>query len=303
MEDVWGSPIWIYLWLAGMGGGAYFTAFLAHRFSGGVHKSLLKIATYLAVPLAGLGVLLLIIDLGRPLRFWRLMTKFDFVSAMSIGTWILSAFVALCVVLIALWWWTERSKDGHPKEKGILHKTAEVLSWINLGMAVLLITYTGVLLASSSQVLWSGTLLLPPLFVVSAISTGAAILIVTSIVAGKEKISESLVTKLSNADAIVIVIEMALIIGFLGWLGISTAAGTTEAMRLLVMDDSVAVVFWIGVVLLALLIPLVLELRYWNHIKENASIIRRAEITSGVAVMIGGLALRAVVVTAGQILI
>ena len=30
----WSAPIWIYLWMAGMAGGAYFAAFLAERFTG-----------------------------------------------------------------------------------------------------------------------------------------------------------------------------------------------------------------------------------------------------------------------------
>ena len=72
----WESPIWLYLWLAGMAGGAYFTAFLVDRFSGGQQKALLRLATYVALPLAILGVLLLVLDLGVPERFWRLVRRY-----------------------------------------------------------------------------------------------------------------------------------------------------------------------------------------------------------------------------------
>ena len=41
----WGAPIWIYLWLAGMAGGACFVAFLVDRFTGGENKLLLKLGS------------------------------------------------------------------------------------------------------------------------------------------------------------------------------------------------------------------------------------------------------------------
>ena len=73
----WGAPIWLYLWLAGMAGGAYFSAFLAERLDTGFNGRLLRLATYLGIPLATIGVMLLVLDLGHPLRFWHLLTSFN----------------------------------------------------------------------------------------------------------------------------------------------------------------------------------------------------------------------------------
>ena len=89
----WSAAIWIYLWLAGMAGGAYFAAFLADRFTGGGNRQLLRLATYVGIPLAVIGVMLLIVDLGQPIRFWHLMVIFKVTSPMSMGTWILLAWV------------------------------------------------------------------------------------------------------------------------------------------------------------------------------------------------------------------
>ena len=76
-EMAWQWPIWIDLWAAGMAGGAYLVAFLAYRLSGGKYKNMFRLAVYAGVPLAVIGVLLLIIDLGTPIWFWHLFTSFD----------------------------------------------------------------------------------------------------------------------------------------------------------------------------------------------------------------------------------
>ena len=65
----WEWPIAIDLWAAGIGGGAYFAAFLMDRFTRGRHKLFMKIAMLIGVPLVLLGVLLLVADLGEQLRF------------------------------------------------------------------------------------------------------------------------------------------------------------------------------------------------------------------------------------------
>ena len=97
----WTALIWIYLWLAGMAGGAFLAATAAGRFSGSKDDSLLRLATYLSLPLAVIGVLLLIFELGTPIWFWHLFTRFDFGSPMSMGTWILIAWAIIAFIMIA----------------------------------------------------------------------------------------------------------------------------------------------------------------------------------------------------------
>ena len=95
---VWEWPIWVYLFVAGVAGGGFFATFLVNQFSGGKYKHLLKISTWIGVPLVGIGVLLLIIDLGNQLAFWHLVVRFLPVSAMSLGTWILNFWAIIGVM-------------------------------------------------------------------------------------------------------------------------------------------------------------------------------------------------------------
>ena len=174
----WGAPIWLYLWLAGMAGGAYFGAFLAEIRST-TRKGLLRLATYLGIPLAVVGVTLLIIDLGEPLRFWHLITNLSFTSPMSMGTWILALWVSIAVILVIAWW----IEDHRPTMfKAWIRRLVNVLTWADLIFSIMLMSYTGVLLATSNQPMWAGTLLLPSLFVTSAVSTGIAILVFTILI-------------------------------------------------------------------------------------------------------------------------
>jgi formate-dependent nitrite reductase membrane component NrfD len=292
----WGGPIWLYLWLAGMAGGAYFAAFLADRFMGGTQKALLRLATYVGLPFAVIGVLLLIVDLGVPIRFWHLLVEFDVVSAMSIGTWILFVWVAAAVIMGILW-----NADRFISIEGARPAFAwitSVLSWIAFIFAALLMTYTGVLLASSNQPLWAGTVLLPCLFVASAVSTGVAAVLITAIFRRDGAISRGTIARLTEADAVVIIIEMAILIGFAIWLGVSAMGGAAEGLKILTIG-ALAPAFWVGVVLLALLIPLGLELRHWGkEIRGRATWL--AVVVPSVCVLLGGLTLRAVIVVGGQ---
>jgi len=313
----WGAPIYIYLWMAGMAGGAYFAAFLAERFSGIVDKKLLRLATYLGIPLAIIGVLLLVVDLGQPLRFWHLFTQFKVISPMSMGTWVLLLWVGIAVVMVILWWVANRLTEQTARS---LRRLIDIGAWANLVLAVLLIAYTGVLLSVSNQPLWSSTILVPFLFVVSAVSTGVALLILAALSANaiskgnlaelKIAISQLFgsadwaipsrtVARLAEADVIVILIELVALVGYAIWLAVSSMAGASEALGLLT-TGVLAAPFWVGVVLLALLIPLGLEIANWGKEIETRGV-RSAIIVSSTCIILGGLILRAVITIGGQL--
>lgn len=312
----WAPPIWIYLWLAGMAGGGYLAAFVIERYTKAADNKLLRLATYLGVPMAVIGVLLLIVDLGAPLRFWHLFLEFDLTSPMSAGTWILLLWVIIAVVLIMLWWISNKLSR---ETVASIKKLTRLLIPVNFILSILLISYTGVLLSVSNQPMWTSTILIPALFVASAVSTGAALLVIASIVCntiGKNNmvelrmclnflfgttdwsISNKVVEKLAEMDVTVIVIELLTLIGYVIWMSVSSMGGAGEALRLLVAG-SMAIPFWVGVVLLALLIPLGLELANWGK-DITGKTVSRAIIASCLCVIVGGLVLRAVITIGGQ---
>ena len=108
-----------------------------------------------------------------------------------------------------------------------------------------------------------------------------------------------MVGRLAEADAIVILVELAVLIGYAIWLGASSLAGTSEALRLLT-TGSLAAPFWLGVVLLALLVPLYLEIAHWGKGTESKAVWRTV-LASSACVILGGLILRVLIVIGAQI--
>jgi polysulfide reductase chain C len=298
-----------------MAGGGYFAAYFIERYTKASDNNLLRLATYLGLPMAIIGVLLLIVDLGAPLRFWHLFTQFNLATPMSAGTWILLLWAIIAVVLIMIWWLSNKM----PGRVGGLLSLAGILKHINLILSVLLIAYTGVLLSVSNQPMWSSTILLPALFVASAVSTGVALLIIAAITSNAIRkgnlvelrrtmdflygssewtVPEKVIEKLAEMDVVVIVIELVTLIGYAIWLAASSMNGASDALGLLT-TGVLAAPFWVGVVLLALLIPLGLEIANWGKDVATKSV-SRAIIASSVCVVLGGLVLRAVITIGGQ---
>ena len=103
IEPVWGAPIAWYLFLAGLGAGAYITsAFLRWR-----HPEAcgMRLAGHVIAPIAvAIGLVLLMVDaeagLHNPLRFALLLSNFG--SVMTWGVVFLSVFMAVALITAAL---------------------------------------------------------------------------------------------------------------------------------------------------------------------------------------------------------
>ena len=291
----WGFPIWLYLWLGGMAAGAYFVAFLADHFGGHAERPLLHLAVYLGVPMATLGAAFLLIDLGQPLRFWHLMAGFRISSPMSIGTWLLMLWLATSAWSAVIWYIEQRAKTISTK----LIRITETLNWFGFFFSILFMAYTGVLLAASNSPMWASTVLLPALFVTSAASTGAAILIFSALITKRWKKYGKTIQRMVKSDAIIIVFELVVLLVYMFWLPNSSVPGTDAAMRHLT-TGVLAARFWLGVVLLALMVPFALDVAHWGKELEAHKIVFGAAVASSACVIVGGLVLRAVIVIGGQ---
>jgi formate-dependent nitrite reductase membrane component NrfD len=316
MMITWQWPLAVYLWIAGIAGGAYFSAFLIDRISRGKHELLLKIAVLLGVPLVLLGSVLLVLDLGEQLRAWHLFTGFRIGSPMSMGSWILLLYSMIGIVLIALWW----AGSFEPGELrltvlsglGAVIRPAMaaigVLCWIAVVLAVLLIAYTGVLLSATNQPLWGGVLLLPALFVASAISTGMALLVLVLrtglgrlldlLYGGKgESVPSEVLHSMGMASLILGIVELVVLAGYVAWLGLFSTPAAAAAVAIL-LTGPMAFIFWGGVILVGLLIPLALEIvsvKGWGGVVGSV-------VASTSLVLLGGFFLRLSILLSGQMM-
>ena len=275
---VWGPMIAIYLFLAGAAAGAYLTASLI-SFKYPSAKLMRKWGRIIVPVLLGVGLLMLMLDaeagLKNPLRFFGLINNPG--SVMTIGVYIICVFmpIALVVAVLSL------------LNKGVPH-WLDILGDIG---AVCLAGYTGFLLGDSLGVpLWHNSVL-PALFVVSALTSGMALVALIGIFAERDQYEKmSILRPIHIALA---VLEIVLIAAMLVIASGKGAAGAESVS--MIMTGSLAVPFWLGIVCIGLLMPLVLDVV--SSRKAGQGVAGEAVAQSGVVV--GGFLLRLVVVLAG----
>ncbi|OGN87963.1 MAG: hypothetical protein A2Z74_05570 [Chloroflexi bacterium RBG_13_46_9] len=292
----WGLPIWLYLWLAGMAAGAYFAAFLGERFGKLDDHRLIRTAAYMGIPFALIGVAFLIIDLGEPSRFWHLLVVLKPSSPMSVGSWLLTLWIAVASLILVLW----HTKKWLHLKPSTINRTTNFLHVSGFIISLFLMGYTGVLLAATNQPLWGSTISLPPLFVTSAVSTGAALLILIGLITRMWKSHGDIIHRMVQVDAVVIVVELLILGAYMLWLPRSGVPGADESMRRLT-TGVLAARFWLGVVLLAILIPFALDVVHWGKKIGEHKTVFGAAVASSTCVIFGALILRAVIVIGGQI--
>jgi formate-dependent nitrite reductase membrane component NrfD len=154
----------------------------------------------------------------------------------------------------------------------------------NMLLGTLLGMYTGVLLSSfGARPLWNSAMLWM-LFLVSGLSAAAAFvhLIAT------DQYERELLAKADNAF---LTLELFVFGGFITGLLTSTRVHI-EAVRLL-LDGPYAPAFWVLVIGMGILLPLTIQLLAVNHKVKHTAV-------APLLVLAGGLALRFVIVYAGQ---
>jgi formate-dependent nitrite reductase membrane component NrfD len=287
--EIWHWEIPLYLFLGGLAAGIlFFAALYTLLRKEDKFRTAVSITPHFASIALVVGLLALLLDLNHKAYFWRLYTTIRLKSPMSWGAWILMLVTPLSFIWSALhintlfpsWKW-----------KGILKRLElffsrykRAIAWILLGSSVILGIYTGILFSAfNARPLWN-TSILGPLFLVSGMSTGAAVTIILS--KNYEEISF-----FSRVDLGLIGAELFLIVHmFMGFL--ASTQVQIEAARLFLGGPYTAP-FWVLVVGMGLVFPAVLEILEIRKFKIPA-------VVPAVLVLFGGLILRFIIAFAGQ---
>lgn len=287
----WGLPVAIDLFCAGLGAGALLLAVVAQLANDRKYRAVSITGAFIAPWPVICGVLLLVVDLGRPLRFWEMVIRregpgvlgifmFNPLSTMSIGTWLLSAFVIGSLVYLVAYLATI-AFDWGKIARGVI---GIAMLPIALGVTI----YTGVLIAATAQPLWN-TAVLPLVFVPSAIACGMASVILilalgrileTSYEAG------SPVAALEKLMAGTLVVELVAVILFM-------IAGIKSAGMKYMIGPGFGALWWVGIIGLGIVLPVLVGLR--GAKKPQLSLVISA------LVLLGGFFLRYAILYAGQL--
>jgi len=161
-----------YIALAGLSGAAAIIGSAAEATQGRAGRPIARRARYLALLAPTLGSTLLIWDLHTPQRFYNMFRIAKATSPMSIGTWILGAFMAPSFVAAAAQFVADRRTN--------LHWTWRLAQAAQMPAAIAgagLCTYTASLLAATSTPLWAAApQSMAVRFGASSIAAGAAAL-------------------------------------------------------------------------------------------------------------------------------
>lgn len=293
---VWGWEIPVYLFLGGFTAGIMVLsgwALWKGRRNPRPHTTFALASSglfLLGLATISLGMLALFLDLGHKLYVWRLYLTVEPWSPMSWGAWILLLVypVLAAGVLLdppkALVRWAPALRpavDWMTARDWVRHATG----FVSIATGVALGVYTGILLSAlGARPLWSSALL-GPLFLVSGLSTAAAFAHWAS-PEPEERV------RLAWLDNLFLTVELGLI-GLLLIGLLSSTAVHAEAARLLLGGPYTAV-FWVGVVFMGILLPLAIQTLAVTHRIVHTPI-------APILVMLGGLALRFVIVSAGQV--
>jgi formate-dependent nitrite reductase membrane component NrfD len=181
----WTWYILFYFFFAGLSGGSYVIASLMRLRGEPVDEPAARIGYYTAFLALLPCPVLLIVDLGSPLRFWHMMwnttpgaagLNFKYWSPMSVGVWALLAFgiFATASFVHAL---VRDGKIRFPLVGLLDGMFGTVFIAVGAVLGLFVAGYTGVLLSVSNQPVWSDTWALGGLFLVSGLSGSVALLL------------------------------------------------------------------------------------------------------------------------------
>ncbi len=251
-----------------------------------------------AIGLISLGMVFLFLDLANKAHVFRFYTALRPSSPMSWGSWIL-LLVYPALVLLTLggldakrraWLsnlklvtklrltrllaWLFRISDTHRQK----------ILWTTLGVGIGLGIYTGLLLGTMvARPVWNSALM-GPLFLISGISTGAALMLLT-------RQDEHDKHQLVRWDIAAIAVELALLVMLL--VGFTTGSSASRSVADGFLGGPYTATFWSLIVIAGLIVPLILNV---------LEVRRRLPMTlfAPAFVLIGGFALRTLFVAAGQ---
>lgn len=325
LQSVWGWQPALYLFLGGMGAGAFVAAAILYV-RGRARGPVVCAAMWAAVASLVCGLLLLLMELVTPARgllMWQSFSNFG--SWMTYGAW--AAFCAIVVFGVSALLATEplaarlRAKAAWyaRREKGI--RCALAIAGIVLGLFVAF--YTGMLLMAPGTVPFWSTPLLPALFTVSALDTGVALVEVVSIALAKRGALEAKAVRALERAVVALVLVEAVVLAVLIGMNLGTDAGTPAALAAAASAEAIAFGslapwFWVLVVGAGLALPLCVAARGLVRLRgkaregasgkaedgrdgdaSSASRERMATAVGAAGALAGGCALRFIVLAAG----
>ncbi len=258
----WGLWITIDLSSIAMAAGAFSLCAGVYLFGLKRYAPLARTATFIGITGYSMAMLALVLDIGRPDRFWKAMIFWNTHSLMwEVTMCVLLYFTVLLfetMPIFASFEWLRKKYPRLAEKMEHLHHYAPVLAIIGLGLSSLHQSSLGAMygVIKARPILYKPEMSV--MFMFSAILGGISLTLLASMIAArltpKAKVNDTLIERAANFVGY-------LLIGYLYWRFWDTLAqtytyepGRTEAFKILT-GGALSFNFWIGEILLGALLP------------------------------------------------
>jgi molybdopterin-containing oxidoreductase family membrane subunit len=283
-QIVWGLPHVFAIFLIVAASGALNVASIGSVFGGPLYKPLGRYSGLLAIGLLIGGLMVLVLDLGRPDRLIVAMTEYNFKSIFAWNVILYSGFIA--IVAAYLWAMIDRG----------MAKFKRPLGFAAFFWRIALTTGTGSIFGFLVAREAYDAAIMAPMFVIMSFSYGLAFFIITLLAAylwGDREIGDLRLTKLKNLLGVFVGAVLYFVLAYnLTNLYVTQHHGIE---RFILLDGGAyTMMFWIGQVLIGSIIPLFLI--YSPAFGKS----RWAIAAASIAVLIGGFFQIYIIVIGGQ---
>ncbi len=281
---VWGMPHVFAIFLIVAASGALNVASISSVFNKTYYKPLARFSAVLAITLLAGGLMILVLDLGRPDRLTVAMTEYNFNSIFAWNIILYNGFFA--IVLIYLWMMLEHKMNKYTKIAGTAAFVWRIILTTGTG------SIFGFLVARQAY----DAIIMAPMFIIMSFAFGLAIYILMLMLSYKmtaRELGDEILYRLGNLLGIFIAsIFYFVAVYHVGNLYLAENQGVENFI--LFGDNSYSTIFWIGQILIGTLLPLALIYAPSTHRKIMPLVV------ASILTIVGGLAALYVIIIGGQ---
>ncbi len=322
---IWSVVIVVYPYLTGLVAGAFIMASLVKVFNVKALEPIYRLSLLTALAFLLIAPLPLLVHLGHPERCYEVLMTPHVSSPMAIFGFVY-AWYLMAVLLMELWFdyradlvqWSKTRRglvgllyrvlplgvnDLSPEAVAFDHRMAKVITVVGIPSAFLLHGYVGFIFGSIKANPWWGTVLMPIIFIFSAMVSGIALVLFVYVILSwirKVPVDTPCLETIAKFLFYALVLDAAL--ESLDWIHRLYVAEEHLNVLVLLASGKLFYSFILIQVLLGTVIPLVLLGLMQIRVNAPGPVARKAVFfVSSILILIGVLAMRWNVVIGGQL--
>jgi molybdopterin-containing oxidoreductase family membrane subunit len=264
----WGLWITIDLASIALGAGAFTLSAIVYIFGLKRFQPLLRIAVFIGFVGYTAALLILVMDIGRPDRFWHPWAYWNIHSVLWEITWCITIYLLIMILEFLPVIVEHKFFDRMPWAREIaqvLHKSAPLFAFLGLGISLLHQSSLGAAYGvMKSRPIWFKPSM-PIMFILSAVAVGPALTMTVTLIVewitGKKLVAHDILRTIARFSAFGL-----LIYGYIKFWDIAAVSyygrlpTVSEALHTLNQQTPYNFAFWVGEIILGIVIPVILFL-------------------------------------------